>query len=252
VIKKVDTPKGSWRCFSLSAKFKGITQHSGALRRGLLMQKLRRNVILVSAFVILAFVMVFSSVFVTTLPSANAIDATRILTRTTPTPSAVPEEPYLFINIYALNLRTGPGVEYAIIAVLEGGDAYEVFGKDPEGIWFLISTEYGYGWVRGKYTLFRGDDEDVAIVLPDEESELYGDLQGGLFFLHIFQPVYDEPNGESLGYLPGRYEYPVVGRTLSGEWLLLLTGEFDLVWIPASAGSFRGYFFNVPVVFPPY
>ncbi|MBZ0318864.1 MAG: SH3 domain-containing protein [Anaerolineae bacterium] len=217
------------------------------------MQKFRRNTLLVTVFALLAFVMVFSSLLVSGTPSAIAIDETRVVgSRATATASPVPEEPYLFINIYALNLRTGPGVEYAIIAVLEGGDAYEVLGHSPDAIWFLIDTEFGVGWVRGKYTLFRGELEDVPLVLPDEETELYGDLQGGLFFLHIFQPVYDEPNGERLGYLPGRYDYPVVGRTLSGAWLLLLSDEFGLVWIPASAGSFRGYFFNIPVIFPPY
>lgn len=159
-----------------------------------------------------------------------------------------PTLPIAIVNTANLNLRSGPGVEYAVIGVLRGGDTFNVIGQSPDFIWLLVrDTDFGDGWVRGKFTIFRGEIDEVDVV-----GGPYGAEVDARFYLHIFQPVYDEPGGDRLGLLPAREEYAVTGRTFDGRWTQLSTAEFGVVWINTSRGSFRGIWFDVPIIFPPY
>ncbi len=159
-------------------------------------------------------------------------------------PTEAPTEPYLIVNAYALNVRTGPGVEFASLGTVRGGDVFEIGGVSSDGIWFnVMGTPYGNGWMRGRHTIFRGDRGSlVAIPGP------YGSLAPAYFYVHIYIPVYDAPHGQQLGLIPGRIQYLVTGRNLDGSWIQLQTPEFGEVWTQFSRGSFRGYYFNVPLI----
>lgn len=156
-------------------------------------------------------------------------------------------EPYLIINIHALNIRTGPDVKYQTLGSLRGGAQYNIDGKSPDGIWFhIIGTPYGDGWVRGRHTIFRGDIRSIPVI-----DGPYGTLQASYLYAHIFIPVYDRPNGIRLGLVPGRTEYLITGRSYDGRWLLISTSQFGEVWTQYSRGSFRGYWYNIPVILNP-
>lgn len=148
------------------------------------------------------------------------------------------------VNAYGLNLRTGPGVEYRVIRVLEGGDTYDIVGISPDRIWFLIQTSTGEGWVRGRYIAFRGDINEVPIV-----EGPYGEIQSATFLIVVYVPVYDRPNGTLLGLLEP-FEYPVTGRNFEGGWMQIDTGAYGEVWTQYSRGFFRGVYFDVPITFP--
>ena len=53
-----------------------------------------------------------------------------------------------------VNIRTGPGVEYDVLARLETGQTAEAVGISENGSWIAIrvdGTESGYGWVALVY-----------------------------------------------------------------------------------------------------
>lgn len=151
---------------------------------------------------------------------------------------------YVIVNATGLFLRTGPGVQYAILGELRGGQSYTVEGLSSDGIWFYVSgTPFGAGWLRGRYTIYRGNIRTVQSL-----DGPIGRLAPSYLFVHIFIPVYSSIDGRQLGLIPGRFEYLVTGRSLDGKWIQIQTPQFGKVWTQIVRGSFRGYYFNVPVI----
>jgi len=196
-----------------------------------------RRFIIISALLIVAMMLPVANGFTTTnRPVVNAQDGGDNI-----------DFPYLIVNAFRLNLRTGYGVEFAVLGELRGGERYNVEGISPDLIWFyIVDTPYGDGWVRGRYTYFRGIIRDVPII-----GEPTGAPAPSRFWVNIFIPVYDHPLGRPLGLIPGRREYSVTGRSFLGGWVRIVTAEFGEVWTQASRGSFRGYWFNVPIILDP-
>lgn len=69
--------------------------------------------------------------------------------------------PKLVVNTSFLNVRTGPGPEYAVIAIVVGGTELPVLGSNVNSSWYLVSTVVGQGWVDVTFTLPRGDFRNV-------------------------------------------------------------------------------------------
>lgn len=155
-----------------------------------------------------------------------------------------PTQNVVIVNVEFLNLRTGPDAEYAILGILEGGEQYTVAGVSPDGIWFyVVDTPFGDGWLRGGFTVFRGDYEEVPVINPP-----YGDLLQSTFVVVVYIPVFDVPNGRELQFLLPPGEYAITGRNYTGGWIRLQTPQYGEVWTQFSRGFFRGIFFNVPII----
>lgn len=167
------------------------------------------------------------------------------ITYGTPQPATFgPTQNVAIVNVEFLNLRTGPDAEYAILGILEGGEQYTVAGISPDSIWlYLINTPFGDGWVRGGFTIFRGDYDAVPVINPP-----YGDLLQSTFVVAVYIPVFDVPRGRELQYLLAPGEYLITGRNYTGDWIRLQTPLYGEVWTQFSRGFFRGVFFNVPII----
>lgn len=74
-----------------------------------------------------------------------------------PTPRAV-------VNTAHLNIRTGPGVAYAIITDVPGGTTLEVLGLSQSRNWYKVQGSFGQGWLNNDYVVFRGDFSRVQVV----------------------------------------------------------------------------------------
>lgn len=79
--------------------------------------------------------------------------------------------PKLVVNTSFLNVRSGPGPQYGVIAIVVGGTELPVLGSNTSNSWYLVSTAVGQGWVDITFTLPRGDfsrvpeiDETVAVI----------------------------------------------------------------------------------------
>lgn len=63
-----------------------------------------------------------------------------------------------------LNVRGGPGTEYAIVDGLDAGEQAAIAGKSPAGDWWQIALPTGQqGWVLGQLVQTTGDTSAVAV-----------------------------------------------------------------------------------------
>ena len=64
----------------------------------------------------------------------------------------------------ALNVRSGPGTDYPIIAALQQGEIANITGKNTNGDWWEIALANGQtGWVFGSLVTTAGDTTGVAV-----------------------------------------------------------------------------------------
>ena len=86
------------------------------------------------------------------------------------TVTGTPEGPSVRVNLdqEQINVRSGPGTDYAIVGVLVAGQTVPAFGKSAAGLWIQIGyagVEGGIAWVYSPLvTLSQGGE--LAIVEP--------------------------------------------------------------------------------------
>ncbi len=72
----------------------------------------------------------------------------------TPTPPPSVTELTAIVNVRSLNVREGPGVDYAVIGAVARYDVLTVSGRNEQGNWWLICctpTTGGPGWVSAAF-----------------------------------------------------------------------------------------------------
>ncbi|HEX2622362.1 MAG TPA: SH3 domain-containing protein [Phototrophicaceae bacterium] len=106
---------------------------------------------IVSLIVLLAIVL-------GTLSSAGAVFAAGNEQRVNAT------SPVMIVNSSFLNVRTGPGIQYAVMITVVGGTTLPVLGVASDHVWYQVSTVIGVGWVNSQYVLPRGDFSRVPQV----------------------------------------------------------------------------------------
>ncbi len=87
----------------------------------------------------------------TAVPSPTPVPAT-------PTPAA----PKITAN-QNVNVRGGPGSNYAKIGELTAGQAFDIVGKNSAGDWYQFSFNGQQGWVRQDFVTLTGDAGVVQI-----------------------------------------------------------------------------------------
>jgi uncharacterized protein YraI len=68
-------------------------------------------------------------------------------------PSPQPGKPFL-TAVWNVNIRAGPGTEYAVVGTLNQGASAEIVGISADGLWWAIlydGTQNGRGWVAAAY-----------------------------------------------------------------------------------------------------
>lgn len=73
------------------------------------------------------------------------------------------------VNLSAVNLRSGPGLDYSVLGYGVYGQAMAVGGRNPGGDWLLVSVTGGSAWVMGTGVQTQGDCAAVQ-VFGDEPS----------------------------------------------------------------------------------
>jgi hypothetical protein len=87
----------------------------------------------------------------TAVPSPTPVPAT-------PTPAA----PRITAN-QNVNVRGGPGANYAKIGELTAGQSFDIVGKNSAGDWYQFSFNGQQGWVRQDFVTLNGDAGVVQI-----------------------------------------------------------------------------------------
>jgi len=66
-----------------------------------------------------------------------------------------------------LNVRSGPGTDYSVIAKAADGSALTLLGRDAGGVWLQIQTVEtadGFGWVSASYLQLDGAVDTLPVV----------------------------------------------------------------------------------------
>ena len=118
------------------------------------------------------------------------------------------ESPRLTVIVEALNVRSGPGISYPAVDVLQQGDEVDVIGHHaPSGWWQVSLEDGGTGWVSGgaAYVEVSGDTDNVPEVAASAASAAVpGPSRAGII---VFQtasggPIYAiNADGTNLRYL---------------------------------------------------
>lgn len=111
----------------------------------------------------------------------SPIEAPPVLVATetpTPTPSATPTEvvptptptvtptPFVIVTTGLVNLRTGPGPDYPLVAQLGPNIPVAITGQNPEGTWYEICCVNGGAvWVAKAHVQTVNDASQVMLVL---------------------------------------------------------------------------------------
>ncbi|MCU0512679.1 MAG: SH3 domain-containing protein [Anaerolineae bacterium] len=194
-----------------------------------------------------------------------------------PTFAAIPAQAgnRVVVNTGRLNVRSGPGGNFSVIAQLTGGVELGIVGRAGDDEWYLVQGTFGQGWVDSEFVLFRGDFSGVpiirdaysggAIVTAVTGGQFTNPGQGGGMAPPVTVPtivtnnrivvntgnlnVRSGPGGDFsiLTSVPGGTELSVLGRAPDGVWFLV-QGGFGQGWINIEFGIFRGDFASVPVI----
>lgn len=90
----------------------------------------------------------------------NLFDLTAVSANATPVPGTATPTPQIVnpilitgvVNTGALNVRSGPGVQYNVIAAVYFGDSVSLIGRNADSTWLYIQIASGTrGWVNARY-----------------------------------------------------------------------------------------------------
>lgn len=114
-----------------------------------------------------------SAILATQNDHAQRLAALETATAPTPTPTPTPTiEPASLTTRREMNVRAGPGTNYAIIGLTAGGEKFLITGKNPAGDWLQIEMEENeIGWVYKQLVeLTNAGDVKVIASIPTPTS----------------------------------------------------------------------------------
>lgn len=166
-------------------------------------------------------------------------------TTTSTGPTVVRSAARVIINTGNLNVRSGPGSQYASIAVVPGGTELDVIGFAPDSVWYQVRGNFGVGWVNSEFTIFRGNGRGIPIIRD------FGSPQLARPSATITNAVtlYAAPNVTlgTIGALSGPLEVFIVARTASSDWVQVETA-IGFGWVQSALVRLNGDLTLVPVV----
>lgn len=65
------------------------------------------------------------------------------------------------VNSPFVNIRSGPGAQFSVLAVAAGGTALNVVALTPDVVWILVEGTFGRGWIASEFLLLRGNLDNV-------------------------------------------------------------------------------------------
>jgi hypothetical protein len=63
-----------------------------------------------------------------------------------------------------VNIRSGPGTNYARLALLQANDPIQVTGQSQDGQWFVVQNEFIQGWVAARVVSITGPCAQLPVV----------------------------------------------------------------------------------------
>jgi hypothetical protein len=150
---------------------------------------------------------------------------------------AISQDGYLIVDTDNAFLRSGDDVRYTPVAIVDGGTFLVVLGTNGDGSWWYVQSDEIRGWINNELVIIRGDLSNVPLV------PVIGEIARPTLFIHIVQPIYDEPGGSPLCTIAADQEYYINFRTdFEPVWYGIEAtcgGQTVIGWILGEFGSFR-------------
>jgi len=168
-----------------------------------------------------------------------------------PVDSAVPAQtgPYAVVLAAYLNVRTGPGPNYAILGTVSGGDNLAIIGRTNDQSWYQVQTVYGPGWVYAQYVAVRNVYTGIPVTTNTAAHAAVTGPIGVINTGALNIRTGPGPQYTRIGTLAGGTETQIVGRTRDWSWWLLAT-PLGNGWVSALYVIARGDISSVPYVAP--
>jgi uncharacterized protein YraI len=62
-----------------------------------------------------------------------------------------------------VNIRSGPGTDFSVVALLPASQPIEVIGQNEDGSWFAVQSEFVQGWVAAFVVVVTGPCDDLPV-----------------------------------------------------------------------------------------
>jgi uncharacterized protein YgiM (DUF1202 family) len=150
-------------------------------------------------------------------------------------PSFAQGNPVASVNTGALNVRTGPGMQFGSVAALPFGFGVEMVGRNTQGNWILIKLTNGVtGWVNLTYLFTQYPTRSLpvtevavaATVTPTATvtGAYIGNIRTGA-----------GPNDAIITTVPLGTSVILVGRNYNSQWAQVRLADGTTGWIEAWA-----------------
>jgi len=146
-----------------------------------------------------------------------------------------------------VNVRSGPGTEYASYGVLLEGESAEVTGISPDGLWWVVNypdSTLSLGWVTSEFTA-ASNTGDVPVVQPPPipptlvfTSAPAANIPQARLVDSIYLRTGPGDEFPAYGVIPAYKVVPIIYRNRQGDWWAVQVNS-NLVpsshgWIPAA------------------
>jgi anionic cell wall polymer biosynthesis LytR-Cps2A-Psr (LCP) family protein/uncharacterized protein YraI len=177
------------------------------------------------------------------LSGTEALTPTETVTITTPSPGLPGPQVHVPLGDQ-VNVRTGPGVRYAVLGQLNEEQFAALAGKSEDGQWWQIQFQGQLGWVAADFVQVIGDTAAIPVVKAAAQPEAVvprGD-------------VVNVRSGPGVEYgilmrLRQRQSALIIGKSADGEWWKIQLGR-GAGWIATRYVTTVGDTSGVPVSQP--
>jgi uncharacterized protein YgiM (DUF1202 family) len=148
-----------------------------------------------------------------------------------------------------LNVRSGPGENYAVVGTVGARDELPIVGRTADNAWYQVQAPFGTGWVAGNYVITRNEYGAAPVTTDSAQGAA---IAGPIGIINTGAlNIRSGPGAQysSLGVLAGGTETQIIGRTRDWSWWLLET-PLGNGWANGIYVIVRGSTRNVPYVAP--
>jgi uncharacterized protein YraI len=151
-------------------------------------------------------------------------DASAVASGTTAEGVAVTEDAaFAIVNASFLNVRSGPGPNYAIIGTVVGGENLPIIGRDAGRTWYNVQTIFGEGWVSARYVIARNEFGAAPVTTGSADtSTIVGPTAiintGALNIRSGDTPFYSV-----VAVARGGDEFQIIARNADFSWVMIQT-----------------------------
>ncbi len=148
------------------------------------------------------------------------------------------------INTGNLNIRSGPGSQFSVVATVPGGTILDITGFAPDGVWYRVVGNFGTGWLNSEFTILRGDGRSIPII-----RDAFGSLSQPSANVTNAVTLFAAPNAGAgvIGALSGTASFDIVARTADNVWVQL-SSPIGFGWVQTALVGITGDLTAAPIV----